>query len=253
MDERYSQEYESLFQNHWWWRARNRYVLDYLESIVTQQSFGSILDVGCGNGLLFEELAKFGIPEGVEPNSSVVSNETQKSWQIFLCHFDDEFQPGKTYGLVLMLDVLEHMADPNGALRHAIRLLSPGGVLVLTVPAFAIAWTSDDDINHHLTRYRRRTINEIAASSGMNVSLSRYFFHWTLPVKAMIRLKERIWSSGNPSPEIPRAWLNTIFYGLCRFEQKSISRFSVPFGTSLLVAGTGASNSSSSSQVGCSK
>ena len=35
-----------------------------------------------------------------------------------------------------MLDVLEHLAEPEAALRHALSLLEPGGIVLATVPAF---------------------------------------------------------------------------------------------------------------------
>ena len=42
---------------------------------------------------------------------------------------------GAGYSLVSLFDVLEHIDDDLGTLRHTESILEPGGFLVLTVPA----------------------------------------------------------------------------------------------------------------------
>lgn len=69
---------------------------------------------------------------------------------------------GKDYSLILMLDVLEHLEDPVGALQHAVDLLTPEGTLLITVPAFMALWTNHDVLNHHLTRYTKRSFSNVA-------------------------------------------------------------------------------------------
>src|SRR2546426_4518668 len=60
--------YTTLFRSrrHWWWRARERLILDVLRRLRPGAGWSAILDVGCGDGLFFERLAEFGPVEGVE-------------------------------------------------------------------------------------------------------------------------------------------------------------------------------------------
>ena len=104
--------------------------------------------------------------------------------------FDRSFQPGKRYSLILMLDVLEHLADAPAALAYAVELLEPEGVLMITVPAFRWLWTSHDDMNHHGTRYTKQTFARLADLAGMRIDTCRYFFHWLVPLKLAVRAKE---------------------------------------------------------------
>ena len=60
MDAEYALNYRELYENHWWWRARERFILATIEGLRPQGNWGSILDVGCGEGVFFDRLSKFG-------------------------------------------------------------------------------------------------------------------------------------------------------------------------------------------------
>src|SRR5882672_3183905 len=115
---------------------RERWILQVLRQNCPASGWGSILDVGCGDGLLFDRLAEFGEVEGVETSREIVDPANPYFQKIYIGPFDDGFRPEKQYALILLLDVLEHVADPSDALRRCASLLKPGGSLVMTVPAF---------------------------------------------------------------------------------------------------------------------
>src|SRR5262249_35230045 len=150
----------------WWWRAREKLILSTIAKIQPKGSQGSILDIGCGDGLLFDRLSAFGEVEGVEMDGSLVSATSRWKDRIYVCSFDDSFEPGKQYSLILMLDVLEHFSDPRPPLRRALALLEQQGILLITVPAFPCLWTSHDELNRHFTRYTKRTFSQLAKEAG---------------------------------------------------------------------------------------
>ena len=122
MDPEFSQQYRQLYETHWWFRAREELILNILRREQPRDGWQSILDVGCGDGLFFSALQQFGHVEGIEPVAEVVSPDNPFKQDIHIGSFDANFQPGKKYGLILMLDVLEHLDDAVGALRHALAL-----------------------------------------------------------------------------------------------------------------------------------
>ncbi len=130
MDPKYGEAYRELFEKHWWWRSRSELIIDRLRQLRTgHRRDGArkrILDIGCGDGLFFDRLAEFGNVEGVEPSIDLVSPDNPHRNRIYVCPFDENFRPGKQYSLITMLDVLEHLDDPMGALRHALDLLGTG-------------------------------------------------------------------------------------------------------------------------------
>ena len=70
MREDYALAYRRLYQEHWWWRAREALLVRELSRLRLPPSGGRLLDVGCGDGLFFERLAEFGAVEGVEPRGT---------------------------------------------------------------------------------------------------------------------------------------------------------------------------------------
>jgi 2-polyprenyl-3-methyl-5-hydroxy-6-metoxy-1,4-benzoquinol methylase len=241
MDLAYGARYRELYQRHWWWRARERVILRALRDHEPEAGWRNALDVGCGDGLFFDELAKLPgmqLVEGVEPSSALVSEDGPHRAYIHVRPFDTSFDVGRRYSLIVMLDVLEHLSDPGAALRHAVSLLDPGGVLVATVPAFMSLWTRHDDLNHHYTRYTQGSFRALATAAGLRIDRSRYFFHWTAAAKLATRIKEALIPGTPVSPSVPPPPVNRALYALSRLEEIALGGLPVPFGSSLLIVGS---------------
>lgn len=234
MHPEYALRYRALYDRHWWWRAREALIVETLERLFPHGTGGPILDVGCGDGLFFEKLSRFGPVEGIEMDPTGVAPEGPWRDRIRLQPFDASFEPGKRYALVLLLDVLEHFADPLACLRRAVELLADGGAILVTVPAFRSLWTSHDEINRHFTRYRKGALEDLARRAGARVETARYFFVWMSPLKLAVRLKEAALGGKPAPPRIPPAAFNALFYRVSRLEQKLLGRAPVPFGSSLV-------------------
>jgi hypothetical protein len=99
-------------------------------------------------------------------------------------------------------------------------------------------WTRHDELNHHYTRYTARRFAELAGAAGLRVDETRYFFHWTAAAKLGTRLAELVTTGAPESPRVPTQPLNHVLYYLSRLEERVLGRVGVPFGSSLLVAGT---------------
>ena len=237
MKSEYAAQYRDLYENHWWWRARESYILGILRRERAQKKHGAVLDIGCGDGLFFDHLAEFGEVEGVEADAAIVSDDGPHRDRIHVCQFDETFQPGKKYSLIVMLDLLEHLPDPLGGLKHALELLEEDGTIVITVPAFRALWTTHDDWNHNFTRYTKRTFLSSARDAEMQIDSMRYFFHWTCPIKLAIRVKEALFGSSPKPAQVPPAVVNFAMFALSRIEQATISKLPMPFGSSLVAVG----------------
>jgi SAM-dependent methyltransferase len=238
MDPRYGERYRQLYEQHWWWRARTLLITDRLRRLQPKGGWKNILDIGCGDALFFPELFKFGEVDGVEPDAALVNPQNPYRSRIQICPFDHNFQPGKRYSLILMLDVLEHLEDRVGAVRHALTLLEPGGTFVITVPAFMALWTNHDVLNHHFIRYTKASFRQVAKQAGLRIQEERYLYHWTCPVKMGIGLMERAFHLAPKPEEVPSRALNEMMFWVSRLEQKTLTRLSLLFGSSLLAVGT---------------
>lgn len=234
MERDYSLHYRELYERHWWWRAREALILATLDRWKPKRGWPSILDVGCGDGLFFEKLQRFGRVEGIEMDPSGLRRDTPWADRIQVGPFDQTFQPGKSFSLVLMLDVLEHVPDAAAAARRAVELLEPGGTLILTVPAFPLLWTSHDDLNHHFTRYTRESLAAVVEPAQARLLETRYFFRWMAPLKLAVRAKEALFGARPTTPAIPPDWLNRLLGAISNAEERAVGRLPIPFGSSLL-------------------
>jgi 2-polyprenyl-3-methyl-5-hydroxy-6-metoxy-1,4-benzoquinol methylase len=207
-----------------------------LHRLRPDDAWGRILDVGCGGGVFFPALERLGDVEGIEPDAALVDPADTASARVHVRAFDEAFRPEHRYGLMLMLDVLEHMPDPDAALRHTLTLLEPGGLLVATVPAFMLLWTQHDVLNRHYTRYTRQRLERLARTAGFDVLDGRYFYHWLFFAKIAARLLEAVRRPAQPSaPRVPVGWLNSLLFTFSRAEQRWLTPLRLPFGSSVLL------------------
>lgn len=96
-----------------------------------------ILEIGIGSGELIAVALEMGYRiESVE----ILEEEAQKTADIlgadiWCCDFL-KFETDKQYSILTMGDVIEHVTDPEAALRKAHKLLRDGGVLWLSTPNY---------------------------------------------------------------------------------------------------------------------
>jgi SAM-dependent methyltransferase len=91
-----------------------------------------ILEVGCGEGMMFEGTAT--TPVQMDVSMTRVQRARGKA-RYLLCAdgYDLPFADG-SFGLVLLIAVLEHTSEPWRLLAEARRVLKPGGRVLIVVP-----------------------------------------------------------------------------------------------------------------------
>jgi len=232
MDKAYATAYLSLYRNHWWWRTRETMLLRTLARLIDRDRFARILDVGCGAGLFFDALAPFGHVEGIESDTALVQQSGKWRDRISMGELDDSFQPDSPFDTILMLDVLEHVANPEQMLGSARRILQPGGRIVITVPAFECLWTSHDDLNHHFRRYTARQLRRTIRDAGLLTESVSYMFQSLVVPKLFVRAVEAVKGSTPHIPRVPSPVVNSL---LRKWFDAELRAFTwLPFGTSLI-------------------
>jgi len=237
LDGNYVRQYRELYKKHWWWRAREEMLVDELERRLPTGTCKSILDIGCGDGLFFDRLQRFGEVEGIEPSQDHFDPSGPHRLKITVAPFDAGFKSTKQYDLILMLDVLEHLSAPEEAIRHSLSLLKMNGLLLVTVPAFHLLWTNHDDLNQHRARFTKTSFKRLAACAGLEIVAMRYFFAWLFLAKLLARICEAVVHRKAEIPKIPGDRVNDFLYRLSRAENECTRHLTIPFGSSLLVVG----------------
>jgi SAM-dependent methyltransferase len=93
--------------------------------------------------------------------------------------------------LVLMMDVLEHVDDDRGLVRHYANKVPSGAHFLVTVPAFSFLWSGHDVFLEHKRRYRLGEIEAALTEAGLGVVHGAYYFGLVFPLAAAVRLATR--------------------------------------------------------------
>ncbi|MGE4159266.1 MAG: methyltransferase domain-containing protein [Planctomycetota bacterium] len=115
-------------------KARSRG--SYLGVLLSQASGGELLDVGSGEGFLLEGARKAGFSiHGVELNAGKATwTRDHLGMDVRTGTLQDARFPEASFDVVTCFAVLEHVPDPLELLKECLRILKPGGLLMLAVP-----------------------------------------------------------------------------------------------------------------------
>ena len=129
---------------------------------------GRVLDVGCGIG---EFLGLYEASTGVDPNPLLAFECRRQGRQVCIGVAESLPFAGRSFDGVLLSNVLEHLDNPEAAVREGARVLRAGGVMVITVPMRA-------GFRHDATHVRMITADDIrilAQGAGLRIErLYRY-------------------------------------------------------------------------------
>ena len=120
--------------------------------------------------------------------------------------------------LVLMMDVLEHVDDDRGLVRHYAERVPAGAHFLVTVPAFRFLWSGHDVFLEHKRRYRLDEIEQVLREAGLEVVRGAYFFGLVFPLAAAIRLATRRETQPRSSLQRHGEITNGLLSALCAAE-----------------------------------
>lgn len=136
---------------------------------------GRILDIGCGRGDFLRACRRKGWSVvGVEQDAApILQMDPPADFEVIRTDRLAEL-PDASFDVVTLWHVLEHLAEPRATLAQVVRLLRPGGLLVVEVPNFA-SWQARMgpkqwfhlDVPRHLLHFERSTLGAMLESEGL--------------------------------------------------------------------------------------
>jgi SAM-dependent methyltransferase len=233
------QEHYEMEDRHWWFRSRRHVIWALVERAEPPPS-PRILDAGCGTGRNVVEFSALGDVEGVDLSPTAVEFCQRRGLAgVRESAIEDlPFEDGR-FDLILATDVIEHLPDDGAALAELRRVASPGGRLIITVPAYNWLWSQHDRSWHHFRRYTRPMLRKRVLAQGWEPTMSTYFFSSMLAPVALVRTVQRLHRNGNRksdfrlSPAPLNRWLELPVRGEARLIQRGVS---LPAGVSLGMA-----------------
>lgn len=202
MDRSYADKYRELYKCHWWWRAREAWLEYVLNKYIKNGSNNTILDIGCGDGLSFPLLSKYGNVYGVEYDRQLLSEGNKWIENIQIGDFLEIKLEKTFFDIIIAMDVIEHIESDDLVVAKMYSHLNHGGYIIINVPAHSWLWTTHDNMNHHFRRYSPSTIENLIIKSGFDILLSRPLFAFTVPIKAIQSIVELIAKKSGLKPKI---------------------------------------------------
>lgn len=237
MDPAYSATHIEEDRQHWWFRGRLEIILAAVRSAVTPGRL-RLLELGCGTGNVLEALAPFGETVGMEVDETLRAAARRRGLDVRPGALPATFvvEPGWA-DVVLLLDVLEHLDDEAATLETARALLRPGGVLLVTVPAYQWLWTFHDVTLGHRRRYTARRLRRVVDAAGFHVDRVSYFSTLLFPAIAAVRLLHRLTRRKAHDLSRPPRLLNSLLERLFAAERHVVPTPGLPFGSSIVLIG----------------
>lgn len=229
----------ALERDHWYYAGKREFVRDWILRVRPPRREDVLLDCGAGTGQFAQEmeaLCRVLVLDDHEESLRMLRQRFRPD-QILSLSGDRVPLPDGALEYVTALDVLEHVPDDAAVVRGFHRLLKPGGIAVVTVPASMALWSDWDVALHHFRRYDRAQLSALFPASEWETLHVNYTNVLVYPAVWAVR-KWRAWrpaknGGGRSEDRIPPAPVNALlrrtFVGMARW------RVPFPCGVSLLL------------------
>jgi SAM-dependent methyltransferase len=187
-DDQYQTSYPDGVENHWWHLTRNRLIEQQIRQLSKQHA--SVLDVGCGRGITVKYLRNKAINcIGVEPAEAKPLQGIEQYILAGKKAEDLSEAERDQYSLLLLLDVVEHIANPDIFLKDLTALFPNLTHVIVTVPARPELWSNYDEFYGHYRRYTLKMTEDLSHQLNWHLLWNFYFFQFPyLPARVITEL-----------------------------------------------------------------
>jgi SAM-dependent methyltransferase len=260
MKRQFAEHYSGLQDWHWWFKGRQEILESVLRRNLPAPREGRriIASVGSGPPSGLSWLVPFVGAEGLivgldaDPSGSLRASlkaeaprfpsqspsQSPSNVRLLISELErPAIRSGSCDG-VLALDVLEHLDDDSAGLQAAAHLVTPGGLLLVTVPALPSLWGQQDVVSQHRRRYTRASLQNLFERGGLGRPRITYFNSILFLPIAAVRYARRFLTTSKPDvsdfddarPGVINNQLRRVF----STERHLVDRVNLPIGVSLM-------------------
>jgi SAM-dependent methyltransferase len=233
--EEYARMYEAE-EKQWWYAGMRAISLALLSpALAGPAGAARILDAGCGTGNNLRHLARHGRAVGVDLSDEALRFCRTRGVAAAKASLLSLPFPDASFDCVTSFDVLYHqwIADDRAAVAELARVLRPGGVILVRVPALRALWGAHDEAVHSRHRYTRGEVRALLEGAGLEVVRASYGNTLLLPLVAARRTLDRVTGRHGSDVSFLPAPLEWAFRTLLGVEARLMRRVSLPLGASV--------------------
>lgn len=234
-------EYRRMFEaeeSQWWYAGMREIAFGVLDAaLASAPGSRRFLDAGCGSGRNLLELDRRGRGVGVDLSPEALRFCRERGVRAVRGSLGRLPFADASFDVVTSFDVIYHrwVEDDRAAVAEMARLLRPGGLLLVRVPALAALRGAHDEAVLTRHRYTRGELESLLARAGLERVRSSYCNTLLLPVLALRRGLDRL--SGREGSDVGflPAPLERLFRGLLGLEAAWLRRGrALPLGASVM-------------------
>jgi SAM-dependent methyltransferase len=199
--------------------SRDRAITALLRGL-PKRTTPTILEVGVSGGHFLDDLQRH-FPEamivGADYTRGSLEDIADRLDGIPLIQMDltDSPFPSDALDAIVLLNVLEHIEHDDLAISHCFRMLRPGGILVIEVPAGPGLYDNYDRELMHFRRYRRQGLVKLVTDAGFHVEETSHIGCLLYPPFWLSKKRNQARSAGTNSEtsRVRQAIQNTSRFG----------------------------------------
>ncbi|MBN1626075.1 MAG: class I SAM-dependent methyltransferase [Deltaproteobacteria bacterium] len=232
-------EYKLMYEveeSHWWYHGMAEVTRSIIEKYYPTNGNIRILDAGCGTGAGMAFLSRYGNVYGFDISPLAIQYCMKRSHRnlaigsVMEVPFSDT-----TFELITSLDVLYFTdVSDEAVLKEFVRVLLPGGRVIIRVPAFNWLRGIHDEKVSTGHRYTLRELKTKLSNAGFHPLLMSYANAMLLPFVVFKRFLERPFRFQTASDTaIQLGFIGKLFRYFLTTESRLITRHSLPLGVSI--------------------
>ena len=166
-------------------------LIKYLSKRFDLHDNKKLLELGCGRGDFLFEFQNFGFEcKGLDRDESSEKNEY--GLEVKQCDLASDVFPydDGSFDVVYHKSVLEHMYDPGNLMRETIRVLKPGGKLIILTPDWHTQWKNFFEDFTHSRPFDVMALSDLLKVYGFNNFVVEKFYQlpvlWKFPLIKLI-------------------------------------------------------------------
>jgi SAM-dependent methyltransferase len=227
--------YEIATADHFWTHSRFNV---FCRILPKNYEWEDVLDVGCGEGVVCEQIEKkFHVEvSGCDLNEKALEQAPSRRLPYYFYNIHEKKEDfHEKYQSIILFDVLEHIEDPIAFLKSVLFHQKEDGFLFVNVPVMQQFYSDYDKTIGHIKRYSRAALESELNAAGYQLERYVYWGISLLPLLLVRTLMLRI----SPSKDVvrlgfqpPHPIINRALKWLMHVE--GLLPFSFPLGTSLM-------------------